>query len=89
MRRFSKSAAVNRAATPTLPRKERVGDVPHSLRYSFILNLNAPEPDCATLIKADGNDIPSVRIHLKAEADAEADAEKLSPNHRQRSLAWR
>jgi hypothetical protein len=33
---------------------------------------------CARLVKADGNDIPSVTMHLKPEADAEADADAQS-----------
>ena len=34
---------------------------------------------CATLVKADGKDILSVTMHLKSEADAEADAETIIP----------
>ena len=33
---------------------------------------------CATLVKADGKDILSVTMHLRSEADAEADAEKIA-----------
>jgi hypothetical protein len=34
---------------------------------------------CATLVKADGKDILSVTMHLRSEADAEADAEAIIP----------
>ncbi|MGA8660216.1 MAG: hypothetical protein WB586_29200, partial [Chthoniobacterales bacterium] len=34
---------------------------------------------CATLVKPDGKDILSVTMHLRSEADAEADAEAIIP----------
>ncbi|MGA8656689.1 MAG: hypothetical protein WB586_11135, partial [Chthoniobacterales bacterium] len=34
---------------------------------------------CATLVKSDGKDILSVTMHLRSEADAEADAEAIIP----------
>jgi hypothetical protein len=43
----------------------------------------------ATLVKADGKDILSVTMHLKAEPDPEAMPEKLFPQSQTKTSAWR